>query len=336
VLDFEMRIQMSNNVSRRTALQLAIGAVATPLVMQNRVAHGDESSRETQPPSPTIVEGVGLTAYLHGGQVAIRWNNVVVAVYRANPIQKYPYFSQLAGPLTGLPLTTETSLPHPHHRGLWLGCEPLNGGDYWRDTPLELGQIRSLNLQLGETTANSVEIRDRCQWIHQGEASPLLDERKITFRLLSDRIRLIDFDVRLTALNHISITKAKHSFFALRVAPDLAPLGGGRLENCSGQIGELETTGKPAKWCGYYGQRAGHRGVVEGIAVMDHPKNPWNPCPWFTRDYGHLSPSPFNFLDRPWELAEGKVIRLRYRVVMHAGTPQEAALDRVYDNWLLS
>jgi hypothetical protein len=26
-------------------------------------------------------------------------------------------------------------------------------------------------------------------------------------------------------------------------------------------------------------------------AILDHPKNPWNPCPWFTRDYSQ-SPSP--------------------------------------------
>lgn len=325
---------MSSNVSRRTALQLAIGAVAAPLILQNRGAIGDESSQPAESPSIPANEGAGLTSYLHGGQVAIRWNNVVIAVYRANSIQKFPYFSPLAGPLTGLPLTTETSLPFPHHRGLWLGCEPLNGGDYWKDSPLDLGHIRSLDLQLGETTPTSVEITNRCQWTRRSAASPLLDERKIIFRIGGDRLRLIDFDVRLTALNDIRIEKAKHSFFALRVAPDLAPLGGGRLENCSGQIGESETGGKAAKWCGYYGRRAGRpAGEVEGIAVMDHPENPWSPCPWLTRDYGHLSPSPFNFLKRPWEVREGALIRLRYRVAMHVGTPQEAGLDQVYKDW---
>jgi hypothetical protein len=335
MLEFPVRIEMSNNVSRRTALQLAMGVVAAPLVLQNCFAQSDGSSKQTQPSPMPGGEGAGLTSYLNSGQVAIRWNNVVVAVYRANSIQKFPYFSPLAGPLTGLPLTTETSLPFPHHRGLWLGCEPLNGGDYWKDSPLDLGQIRSLDLQIGEMTPTSVGINNRCQWTRRGEASPLLDERKITFRVSGDHLRLLDFDVRLTALNDIRIKKAKHSFFALRVAPDLAPLGGGRLENCSGQIGESETFGKPSKWCGYYGRRASHpAGDVEGIALMNHPENPWNPCPWLARDYGHLSPSPFNFLERPWELKEGATIRLRYRVAMHAGTPQEAGLDQIYKDWL--
>jgi hypothetical protein len=68
--------------------------------------------------------------------------------------------------------------------------------------------------------------------------------------------------------------------------------------------------------------------------VMDHPANPWAPCPWFTRDYGHLSPSPFNFLERPWELQKQESIRLRYRVVLHAGDPRKAGLDQIYKDWI--
>jgi hypothetical protein len=286
-------------------------------------------------PSPlSVTDGTGLTSYLNAGQVIIRWNDFVVANYRTGPLQKYPYFSHLAGPLTGLPLTTESSLPFPHHRGLWLGCDPLNEGDYWTDSELSRGQIRSVDLQVGEITATSIEIHNRCNWIRREAASPLVDERRILFQVPSDTVRLIDFDIRLTALEPISVARAKHSFFALRAAPDLAPLGGGRLENSAGDIGEAGTSGKPANWCSYYGPRAGNKEAVEGIAVMDHPENPWSPCPWFTRDYGHLSPSPFNFLERPWQLAAGDSIRLRYRVVLHAGTPQQVALDEIYRRWL--
>jgi hypothetical protein len=324
---------MMHKVTRRDALQLALVAGAIPYAWNAGEATGQAS---TPAPPPAIGnEGDGLTSYIKAGRVAIRWNNSIIADYRTSPLQKYPYFSQLAGPLTGIPLTSESSLPFPHHRGLWLGCDPLNGGDYWTDAELETGQIRSLDLQLGETTANSVEIRNRCQWVRRGAASPFIDERHIVFRLPSAHIRLIDFDIKMTALEPISITKAKHSFFALRVAPDLSPLGGGNLVNSSGDIGESGTFGKPANWCSYYGKRRGLDGnIVEGIAVMNHPKNPWHRCPWFTRDYGHLSPSPFNFLARPWELRESESIRLRYRVALHAGTPSEARLDRLYEEWI--
>ena len=323
---------MTQKVTRRNALQLALVASAAPLAWQV------EQARGAHVPAPVAAnEGEGLTSYIKAGQVAIRWNNFIVASYRTSPLQKYPYFSHLTGPQTGIPLTTESSIPFPHHRGVWLGCEPLNDGDYWTDAELDKGQIRSIDLQLGEITATSVEIRNRCQWIRRGAASPLADERRIVFQVPNNHVRLIDFDMQITALEPISVKKAKHSFFAIRVAPDLSPLGGGNLVNSAGDVGESGTFGKPANWCSYYGKRRGLDGnIVEGIAVMDHPQNPWHPCPWFTRDYGHLSPSPFNFLTRPWELREGESIRLRYRVALHAGTPQEAGLDQIYREWLVS
>ena len=43
---------------------------------------------------------------------------------------------------------------------------------------------------------------------------------------------------------------------------------------------------------------------------MDHPNNFGGDCPWFTRDYGHLSPSPFNFLDQPWRMEPGETLTL--------------------------
>lgn len=320
---------MIQKVTRRNAMQLALVASTAPLAFSDVQADNTESMSAL-----TDLGGTGLTTYVTAGQVVIRWNDFVVANYRTGPLQKYPYFSHLAGPLTGIPLTTESSLPFPHHRGLWIGCDPLNEGDYWTDSELERGQIRAVGLQLGEITNNSVEILNRCQWLRRGAASPLLDDRRILFRVPGKDVRTIDFDMTLLALESIRVERAKHSFFALRAAPDLSPLGGGRLENSEGGIGEAGTSGKPARWCDYYGRRAGNEKAVEGIAVMDHPNNPWNPCPWFTRDYGHLSPSPFNFLSRPWQLRAGDSIRLRYRVVLHAGDPHGAQLNRLYEEWI--
>ena len=315
--------------TRRDAIRLALVAGATALSATSAV-----KSAGAEIVLPPTEETDRLTPYLCGGQVLLRWNNVVAAAYRANPIQKFPYFTDLAGPISGLSLTTESSLPFPHHRGLWLGCEPLNGGDYWHDGSLETGQVRSLDLQLGSVTTESAEIRNRCQWIRRGAPSPIMDERTITFRVLNDEVRSIDFDIHLTALQHLRISKAKHSFFAMRAAPDICPVNGGTLVNAEGSEGEAGTHGRPSAWCSYFGRHASRPDVVEGIAVMDHPKNPSAPCPWFTRDYGHLSPSPFNFLDQPWELREAASIRLRYRVVLHAGTPQEAGLDELFKEWV--
>lgn len=277
-----------------------------------------------------------LTAYQRDGFVMIRWNNSTIVSYRASPEQRYPYFYPLTGPVTGTSLTSESSLPYPHHRGLWLGCEPLNGGDYWSDGNLEKGQIRSVDLRLDDdaTTDTSAVFTDRCDWIRAGANSPCSDERTVRVSVPGEHVRLLDISIKLTAHEDISIKKAKHSFFALRSAPDIAPMYGGVLMNSEGGVGAEGTYGQPARWCGYHGPRAARPDVVEGIAIMDHPRNPWAPCPWFTRDYGHLSPSPFNFLKEPWELPKGESILMKYRVVLHAGNPQEAKLDTLYQEWV--
>ena len=273
-----------------------------------------------------------LTAEQTNGLLLFRWNNRAIATYRAHASQKFPYFYPFAGPATGISLLAESALPYPHHRGLWLGCQPLNEGDYWGDTSLDKGQIRTTKMQMGKATPQSAVFTTECEWIRQGAPSPLEDKRTFTIQYADNRLWWMDADLTVTARENIAIKQAKHSFFALRVIPEISPLYGGVLANSEGGIGADGTYGKPARWCGYHGQTA--KDTVEGLAVMDHPENPWAPCPWFTRDYGHFSPSPFAFLKQPWTLAKGKSIRLRYRVVLHAGTPQQAGLDALYRKWI--
>ena len=273
-----------------------------------------------------------LTVYQNESQILTRWNNVPLTAYRAHPTQKYPYFYPVSGPMSGISLTTESALPYPHHRGLWLGCQPLNGGDYWGDSSLDKGQIRSVELKLGEITANSAVILDRCTWVCKDAPSPLHDERKFTISVPNERMWFVDCQFNLAAQEDITITNAKHSFFAMRAAPDISPAYGGVLMNSEGGVGADGTYGKEARWCGYHGKRAARPDVVEGIAIMTHPGNPWRPI-WFTRDYGHLSPSPFDFLDKPWQFDKGESIQLKYRVVLHVGTPAEAQLNQLYKQW---
>jgi len=236
------------------------------------------------------------------------------------------------GPVSGLSLTTETSLPYPHHRSLLFACDHVNGGNYWQSN-LAAGQILSTGPKLGVCTETSAEILDACEWGKPGETPVSRDQRKITIRIADERTRFIDFDIRWTAVEDMTVTRTNHSLFSIRSAGDISVWGGGTLINSEGQKGEKATFGQPAAWCGYHGKRKAPADVVEGIAILDHPENPWAPCPWFTRDYGFISPTPFNFIDKPWQLAAGKSVRLRYRVVLHAGDHKDAALDALHKEW---
>ena len=66
-----------------------------------------------------------LTHYQLGPHIWLRWHNELLLAYRAHPTQKYPYFFPFTGPVSGLPLTAESSLPWPHHRSVFFGSGHL-------------------------------------------------------------------------------------------------------------------------------------------------------------------------------------------------------------------
>ena len=157
-------------LNRRTFLQ---SAAAAPVVA-TLAAHSTRAADFVKP----VPEAAGLTAYLKDDSLQIRYDNLPVLAYRAQPSLKYPYFCPLNGPASGLSLTTESSLPYPHHRGLWLGCDPLNGGNYWADNGLESGQIRSTELLLDEANSqklsagNMVGFTQKCECRRVGDLPP--------------------------------------------------------------------------------------------------------------------------------------------------------------------
>jgi hypothetical protein len=275
-----------------------------------------------------------LSGYQDGPQVWVRQGNDVLTSYRAHPSQKYPYFYPLNSLLSGLSLTTESGTPWPHHRSVCFGCDRVNGGNYWQD-PIARGQIVSSGPALKPVAKTAVGIVDHCEWRQPGQAAVLVDERQYTVTLAGPRLWFLDAQIKLTARQAVQVLKTNHSLFAIRAAADIAPAGGGQLINSEGKTGEKATFGQVAAWCDFSGPRAGlGNKFVEGIALMDHPHNPWAPCRWFTRDYGFMSPTPFNWLDDAgWKLPAGASVTLLYRVVVHAGDAKEAGLAGIYQKW---
>ena len=74
---------------------------------------------------------------------------------------------------------------------------------------------------------------------------------------------------------------------------------------------------------------------MEGIAIMQHPSNRWFPSPWFTRDYGFMSPTPMYWPEngRESNLKKGEKINLRYRVAVHAGDVKEANVAQLFEQY---
>lgn len=274
-------------------------------------------------------------------QLWVRKNNSVLTSYRAHPSQKYPFFYPMAGPVSGLSLTSESGSPWPHHRSVFFGLDRVNGGNYWQDV-MSRGQIVSQGPSFAKDEKgkykigpDKVEIVDRCLWGRDGNQI-IEDNRHFTIQVLDKNRYVLDADINVKALTEITVEKTNHGLFGVRCAPDLAPTGGGNLLTSEGAKSQKESEGKPARWLAFYGRRADLKEeIVEGIAVFCPSKAPhpqFENCPWFTRDYGNCSPMPFNFFkkDETFRLAKDEELNFRYRIVAFGGTPQDADLDGLW------
>ncbi len=97
--------------------------------------------------------------------------------------------------------------------------------------------------------------------------------------------------------------------------------------DAQGSRGEASLFGKPSRWVDYAGPVA--PGKIEGICVMDHPSNPGHPVRWHVRGDGWLGPS-FN-RESPYGVTKDHALGLRYRLLIHAGRPDQAALDQAWE-----
>ncbi|MDO4558741.1 MAG: PmoA family protein [Planctomycetia bacterium] len=262
----------------------------------------------------------------------VRKDNELLAVYRTGPNQKYPYLYPLAGPRSMISVVAESAQPWPHHRGMFLGVDRLNGGNYWQMTRDD-GQILSQEVKIDRATESEVIFSDHCVWKKPDQDPVMEDERTYTITWRSDTFYTVDLYVKFTPLTEVKILKTNHGFFGVRVTQDLSVHGGGTLVSSNGDRGEKDTLGKPANWCAFYGARKFNPAITEGVAVFCPPEKPFRNCPWFTRDYGNISPMPFNFVanDHVFTFPKGEVWDALYRTVVFSGTPETIDLNGLWE-----
>ncbi len=280
--------------------------------------------------APVNSPAESLRAEVKADRVTIYIGEKLFTEYLFLPDSKYPCFFPVNGPRSGRSITVRNTEPYPHHSSLFFGCDRVNGGNYWQEG-LERGRIVSQAVRLVRASGRQVVVEQDCRWERPGADSPFSDRRRITVSAPVADVRYIDFDITLTATTDVRIEKTNHSLFSARVAPDLSVQGGGSLLNAHGEQGEKGTFGRAAPWADYRGTRDG---VTEGLAILCHPSNRWSPPAWLTRDYGFFSPTPMYWLENEFvEFAKGESLRLRYRVVVHAGAPARADLEAEFRKW---
>lgn len=260
-----------------------------------------------------------LQAVMTGSRIDVTVNGAFFTSYRFSQDEKYPFFFPVNGP-SGTAVTSMRNGQYPHHSSLFFGCDKVNGGNYWQEGN-ERGQILSQGPQIVANNGPQIVITDVCDWRRPGATQPFRDSRRIAIRAPSADLREIDFDITLSALEDVVIQKTNHSLFSARMDPDLTPQYGGRMLNAEGLADEKGTFGQPSPWLACFGTRGGK---AEGLAILQHPSNPGYPSPWFTRDYGFLSPTPMFWPEdgTSTRVKKDSTLRLRYRVLIFTGNPE--------------
>ena len=275
--------------------------------------------------------GAKIIAVKVGSKINVIIDDKFFTSYIFSDDEKYPFFFPLNGPSSGGSVTSMRKALYPHHSSLFFGCDLVNGGNYWQEG-LERGRIISLNATIVKEGGDTVIITDECIWSRPGAASPVKDTRIFRITSPSPALYLIDAEITMEMLEDVQILKSNHSLFSARMAADLSVTNGGTMINAEGARGESGTFGKKSPWIDYYGRRGD---TFEGLVIMQHPSNPWYPSPWFTRDYGFMSPTPMYWPENGEEFSfrKGTRLKLSYRVVVHSGTSGEADITGIFEKY---
>jgi hypothetical protein len=277
------------------------------------------------------ISAAKITAVKVGSKINVTIDNKYFTSYIFSGDEKYPFFYPVNGPVSGGSVTSMRNGEYPHHSSLFFGCDLVNGGNYWQEG-LERGRIISVNAEIVKQGGDTVLITDECIWSRPGAISPIKDTRKITITSPSVSVSQIDVEIKMEMLIDVTIKKTNHSLFSARMAADLSVKNGGTMINAEGIKSEKDTFGKNSPWMDFYGKRGD---AIEGLAIFQNPANPWYPSPWFTRDYGFMSPTPMYWPENGTDIVmkKGTVLDLRYRVLVHAGDHNQAKIAEAFEKY---
>ncbi|HLX92342.1 MAG TPA: PmoA family protein [Puia sp.] len=248
---------------------------------------------------------------------------------------------------------------HPHHIGLWMNYENVNGLDFWNnsfaipaDKKNAYGWIRSVQVLKAEGGVKGILIY-QAKWTDQGK-NPLLDENTTFIFRAEGSTRIIDRISTLQAEKDVLFKDAKDGFLGLRVAHELElPSKDARqyvddkgnitqvaATQNSGVTGNYLTSegktgdsawGTRARWCMLYGKRGAD---TVSVVIVDNRSNPGYPTYWHARGYGLFAANPlgqkiFSGGQRElnYKLAKGESVTFKYRVIItsrnHRLSPNE-------------
>ena len=258
---------------------------------------------------------------------------------------------------------------HPHHVGLWLNYEYVNGMDYWNNStaiPAEkrlekYGTIRHTGIsKVKNGKVGQLDVT--ADWVEKDGTGNIILKEKTSYRFSGKGdIRFIDRITTLTAaVDVVNLDDVKDGMFALRVTrelelpsdkPDVFTDANGietkvPVVNNEGKVGNYHSSeningeavwSTRGKWMNLSG-KVGSENIA--IAMIDHPKNINYPTYWHARGYGLFALNPLGekvFTNGKkslnLKLKKGESVTFRYGVVVKSGVLTDAELNVMAENF---
>lgn len=278
----------------------------------------------------------------------------------------YPILTAKGTTITrGYPLVTRAGerVDHPHHVGMWLNYESVNGFDFWNNSTAikdrsKYGTIKHTGIVQTAGGYGKGTLKVTADWIDSdGKGKILLKEKTTCVFQATGTQRIIDRITTLTAQNEKVVFKdVKDGMFAIRVArelehpsdkPDVFTDANGietkvdKLDN-SGITGKYHSSenidgeavwSTRARWMNLAGKI---KNEDISICIIDHPKNVNYPTYWHARGYGLFSANPLGEKvftngkkELNYSLEPNQSVTFRYRTVITSGKPTDAEFNQL-------
>ncbi len=253
---------------------------------------------------------------------------------------------------------------HPHHVGMWLNYEDVNGFDYWNNSTNIIASLQTH--KMGTIVHSSIIKQDAkkgllvvsADWIdNDGKGQKvLLEKTTYVFSGTADS-RTVDRITTLTAVaDRVLFKDVKDGMFAIRVArqleiPSNKPDVFTDAHGVETKVPVMDNTGVSgdylssegvkgeavwstrAKWMNLHGEMDKH---PISVTIFDHPSNVSYPSYWHARGYGLFAVNPLGAKvfsngkdERNLTLKKGESVTFRYRTLLSDRLNTKEELDKI-------
>jgi hypothetical protein len=253
---------------------------------------------------------------------------------------------------------------HPHHVGMWLNYEDVNGFDYWNNSTNIIASLQ--NHKMGTIVHTSIVKQDAkkgilevaADWIdNDGKGQKVLQEKTTYVFSGTADSRTVDRITTLTALaDQVLFKDVKDGMFAIRVArqleiPSNKPDVFTDAHGVETKVPVMDNTGvngdywssegvkgeavwsTRAKWMNLHGEMDNHS---ISVTIFDHPSNVSYPSYWHARGYGLFAVNPLGAKvfsngkdERNLTLKKGESVTFKYRTLISDRLNSKEELDKI-------